>query len=182
MHGSNDTELDLKSHVKYRDFQSLTQACGWRMNIVPVENGVRVLAFEGATPFYLKSTAATCEPRHDWYLGCYFGEETKRGLNDREDRLFAVLFRARLEVGSSVTLVASTEPAASLDGETARAERANHDVRLFQEWEAKNEKLAEEAPSWLSRVILAADQFIVERSLPEEPHGPRTIADSDRFA
>ncbi len=176
LRGSSATELELKALVNYRDFHSLTQAGGWRMNIVPVENGVKVLAFDGATPFYLKSSAATCEPRHDWYLGCYLGEETKRGLNDREDRLFAALFRARLEVGSSVTLVASTESPALLDSETARAERANYEVKLFQDWQAKNENLAEEAPSWLWQLILAADQFIVKRSLPEEPDGRSIIA------
>src|SRR5206468_11071334 len=69
--------------------------------------------------------SASCEPRHEWYLGCYFAAETERGLSDREDRLFAALFRAKLEVGSSATLVLSTDEAASLDGETARAERAD---------------------------------------------------------
>ncbi len=176
LRGSSALDMELKALVNYRDFHSLTQAGGWRMNIVPVENGVKVLAFDGATPFYLKSAAATCEPRHDWYLGCFLGEETARGLSDREDRLFAALFRARLEVGSSVTLVVSTEPAALLDGETARAERANRDVKLFQDWQANNEKLAEEAPSWLWQLILAADQFIVKRSLPEEPDGRSIIA------
>ncbi len=176
LRGSSALEMKLKALVNYRDFHSLTHAGGWRMSIVPVENGVRVLAFEGATPFYLKSTAATSEPRHDWYLGCFLGEETARGLSDREDRLFAALFCTKLEVGFSVILVASTEPAASLDAETALAERANHDVKLFQEWQAKNEKLAEEAPSWLWQLILAADQFIVRRGLPEEPDGRSIIA------
>ncbi len=174
--GSSALEMELKALVNYRDFHSLTKAGGWRMNIAPVEHGVRVQAFDGAIPFYLKSSASTCEPRHDWYLGCYLAEETERGLNDREDRLFAALFRARLEVGSSVTLVASTVEAASLDGETARAERANHEVKLFHEWQAKNEALAEEAPSWLWQLILAADQFIVKRSLPDEPGGRSIIA------
>jgi len=48
------------------------------------------------------------------------GEETARGLSDREDRLFAALFRARLEIGSRVVFVATTEANAFLDGETAR--------------------------------------------------------------
>jgi len=174
--GNSALELELKALVNYRDFHSLTKAGGWRMNIAPVEHGVRVQAFDGATPFYLKSIASTCEPRHDWYLGCYFSEETERGLNDREDRLFAALFRAKLEPGSSMTLVVSTEAAASLDGESARAERANHEVKLFHEWQVKNEALAEEAPSWLWQLILAADQFIVRRSLPEEPDGRSIIA------
>jgi predicted glycogen debranching enzyme len=174
--GSSAVEMELKALVNYRDFHSLTHAGDWRMKIEQVEHGVKILAFEGATPFCLKSAAATCEPRHEWYLGCYFGEETERGLNDREDRLFAALFRAKLEVGSSVTFVVTTEANTSLDGETARAERANYEVKLFHDWQAKNETQAEEAPSWLWQLILAADQFVVKRSLPEMPDGRSIIA------
>jgi predicted glycogen debranching enzyme len=174
--GSSAVEMELKALVNYRDFHSLTHAGDWRMKIEPVEHGLKVQAFDGATLFYLKSAAATCEPHHEWYLGCYFPEETKRGLNDHEDRLFAALFRAKLEVGSSLTFVATTEAAASLDGETAYAERENHEVKLFQMWQEKNEVLAAEAPSWLWQLILAADQFVVKRSLPEEPDGSSIIA------
>jgi predicted glycogen debranching enzyme len=174
--GSSALEMELKALVNYRDFHSLTRAGEWRMNIAPVQHGVKVQAFDGAIPFYLKSSASTCEPRHDWYLGCYYAAETERGLSDREDRLFATLFRTRLAVGSSVTFLATTEAAALPDVETARAERANLDVKLFQEWQAKNEVLAEEAPTWLWQLILAAGQFIVKRSLPEEPDGRSIIA------
>jgi len=174
--GSAALEMEMKALVNYRDFHSLTHAGDWRMRIEPVEHGVKVLALDGARPFYLKSSTATCQPRHDWYLGCFLGEETARGLDDREDRLFAALFRAKLEAGSSITLVATTEAAASLDIETARAERPNYEVKLFHDWQAKNEALSEEAPTWLWQLILAADQFIVKRSLPEEPDGRSIIA------
>ena len=176
LRGGGPLELEMKALVNYRDFHSLTHAGDWRMNITPVDRGVKVQACDGATPFYLKSSAASCEPRHEWYLGGYFAEETERGLEDCEDRLFAALFRARLEVGSSVTLIATTESTVSLDSETSRAERDNHDVKLFQEWQTRNDALAEEAPSWLWQLILAADQFIVKRSLPEEPDGHSIIA------
>ena len=176
LRGNGALELEMKALVNYRDFHSLTHAGDWRMNIAPVEQGIKVQAFDGATPFYLKSSSATCEPRHEWYLGCYFAEETERGLEDREDRLFAALFRTKLQMGSSVTLVVTTESTAPFDGETARAERANHDVKLFHEWQARNEAHAEETPSWLWQLILAADQFIVKRSLPEEPDGRSIIA------
>lgn len=176
LRGNGALELEMKALANYRDFHSLTHAGDWRMNIAPVEQGMKVQAFDGATPFYLKSPSASCELRHEWYLGCYYAEETERGLEDREDRLFAAVFRTKLQVGCSVTLVATTEATASLDGETARAERANHDVQRFHEWQARNEALAEEAPSWLWQLILAADQFIVKRSLPEEPDGRSIIA------
>ncbi len=174
--GSGALEMELKALVNYRDFHSLTHAGDWRMNITPIDRGVKVQAYDGATPIYLKSSAAGCEPRHEWYLDCYFAAETERGLSDREDRLFAALFRTKLEAGSSATFVLTTEATVSLDGETARAERANHDVKLFQEWQEKSEALAGEAPSWIWQLILAADQFIVKRSLPEEPDGRSIIA------
>jgi predicted glycogen debranching enzyme len=173
---SAPVEIELKALVNYRDFHSLTHVGNWRMNIQLVEHGLKVLAFEGAKPFYLLSAEAACEPRQDWYRDCYFAEETERGLDDREDHLLAALFRAKLDVGSSVTIVATTEANALLDVETARAESANHDVKLFQSWQAKDESYAEKAPSWLWQLILAADQFIVKRSLPEMPNGRSIIA------
>ena len=174
--GSSALDLDLKALVNYRDFHSLTHAGGWRMDIRPVEHGIQVQAFDGATPFYLKSPSASCELRHEWYLGCYFGEETARGLEDREDRLFAALFRAKLQVGASVTLVATTEANALPDGETTAAERANREMKLFTAWQEKHEAIAAEAPSWLWQLILAADQFIVKRRLPEESDGRSILA------
>ena len=176
LRGTSSLDMELKALVNYRDFHSLTHAGDWQMNIVPVEHGISVAAFDGATPFYLRSSTATCEPRHEWYLGCYFPAETERGLDDREDRLFAALFRARLDPGSSVTLVGSTKATAPLDLETERAELANHQVKLFHDWQAKNQALAEEAPSWFWQHILAADQFIVRRGLPGEPDGRSIIA------
>ena len=173
---SSAFEMDLKALVSYRDFHSLTHASGQQMKIDALDNGVRVLAFEGATPFYFRSSAASCEPRHEWYLGCYLGEETERGLDDHEDHLFAALFHAKLEVGSSITFVATTEANPLPDGETARAEAANQVGKLFQDWQANHGSMAEDAPSWLWQLILAADQFIVRRSLPEEPDGRSVIA------
>jgi predicted glycogen debranching enzyme len=176
LRGSGAIEMELKALVNYRDFHSSTHAADWRMKIQPVEHGVMIQAFDGATPFYLKSTGASCEPRHDWYRGCYLAEETARGLDDHEDHLCAALFRAKLEPGSSILFVATTEPLTVLDGETALSERANQEVKLFQQWQEKNETLASEAPSWYWQLILAADQFIVKRSLPDEPDARSVIA------
>lgn len=173
---STPLAIDFKSLINYRDFHSSTHAGDWHMNISPVEHGVMIFAFEGATPFYLRSAEASCETRHEWYRGCYMPEETARGLDDQEDHLFAAQFQATLQAGASITFVASTEATASLDVETARAECSNHEVKLFECWQKQNENFTEDAPSWLWQLVLAADQFIVKRSLPEEPEGRSIIA------
>jgi predicted glycogen debranching enzyme len=179
---SSSIDIELKALVNYRDFHSLTQAGDWRMKIDPVKDGVKVQAFDGATPFYLKSSAATGESRHEWYHGCYYPEETARGLDDQEDHLFAALFHAKLDLGASVTFVATTVENTSLDAETALAERANHEVKLFHQWQEKNETLASEAPSWLWQLVLAADQFVVSRPLPDDPDSRSIIAGYHWFA
>ena len=173
---SGPLEIDLKALVNYRDFHSLTHAGDWNMKIAPVDDGVMVLPFDTATPFYLKSAQASCEPQHEWYRDCFLPMETERGLEDREDHLFAALFHAKLNPGESLTLVATTEGTTPLDGEASRTQRANHESTLLTAWQAQNEKSAANAPAWLRQLVLAADQFIVKRSLLEEPDGRSVIA------
>src|SRR5438874_691155 len=86
--------------------------------------------------------------------------------------------RVWMRQGENTTFIQYTlvRGSAALDIETARAERPNYEVKLFHDWQAKNEALSEEAPTWLWQLILAADQFIVKRSLPEEPDGRSIIA------
>jgi len=146
------------------------------MNITPVEHGVMVLPFDGAKPFYLKSDRASCEPRHEWYRDCYLPLETERGLDDREDHLFAALFHAKLNSAESLTIVMTTEAGAALDGAASLAQRADHEAGLLDSWKARNEKSSANAPGWLRQLVLAADQFIVKRSLPDEPDGRSVIA------
>jgi predicted glycogen debranching enzyme len=174
--GSNSLEMDLKALVNYRDFHSATSAGEWRMKIEPLQDGVKISAFDGATPFYLRSSGAQCEPRHEWYHDCFQPREKERGLDDHEDLLCAAFFHAKLQVGASVTIVTTTELNASLDGGRARTERAGHEAKLLRSWWAKDTESRDLAPEWLSQLVLAADQFIVKRSLPEQPDGRSIIA------
>ena len=168
-------EMDLKALVNYRDFHSSTHAGDWHMKIAAIERGVMILPFDGATPFYLKSAQASCESHHEWYRDCFLPMERERGLDDHEDHLFAALFRAQLNVGASVTIIATTEATSSLDGEASRLERANHESALLNAWQTQS-KNPSAAPGWLKQLVLAADQFVVQRSLPEEPDGRSIIA------
>jgi predicted glycogen debranching enzyme len=189
--GSGPLDLECKGLVNYRDFHSTTHAGDWRMKIVPVAHGVMVLPFEGATPFYLRSAKAACEPRHEWYRNCFLPLEKERGLDDYEDHLFAALFRATLNSEDYLTLVATTEPETGPPAKpprnveststnnpnqeelSLRVARCVQDSRLFNGWRKQN---PESMPSWLPQLVLAASQFIVKRALPSEPDGHSIIA------
>jgi predicted glycogen debranching enzyme len=169
-------QLQLKALINYRDFHASTHAGDWKMNIDPVENGVRILAFPTASPFYLRCSAALCEPRHEWYRNCFLPVEKERGLDDQEDLLFAAFFTATLHVGSSVAFVASTEPNVALDAAAARAADSQRESAVLQSWRDETQKLGADYPSWLPQLALAADQFIVKRSMPAHPDGRSIIA------
>ncbi len=179
-------ELEGKILVTYRDFHSTTRSDGWQMQVTPVEKGIRVAAFESAAPFFLSSASAAFEPRHEWYRDFFLPAERERGLDDHEDRLLAANFRASLAVGEKLTLVFSTEADTSLDGEQARADQSNHEWNLFEAWQNRHSATSvtrpDDEPSWLWQLVLAADQFIVKRPLPDDLSGLSVIAGYPWFA
>jgi predicted glycogen debranching enzyme len=177
---SGPVELDVKVLVTYRDYHSTTHSDGWQMKVQPVENGLRVDAFDGAVPFVIKSSNASFQPKQEWYRDYFLPAERVRGLDDREDRLFAGLFHSHLEVGQSVTLVLSTNFNVSLDADQARTAQSNHEWNLFQSWQTHyattHSASPNDEPGWLWQLVLAADQFIVKRPLPSNPDGRSIIA------
>src|SRR2546426_957305 len=176
LRGGQSLELELKALVNYRDFHSSTHAGDWQMKVEPIEEGVQINAFDGATPFYLLSAEAEFETRHEWHRDCFLPLAKYRGLDDREDHLLAAIFSTELALSESVTLVLTTNADAQLDGSRAWEEHAEHEKKLFVKWASHDAQAASSAPDWVQQLILAADQFIVKRSLPEEADGRSIIA------
>lgn len=180
LRGSAPVEIEGKVLVNYRDFHQTTQAEDWQMGIEPVAQGMRLQAFEGAVPFYLRSSGANWVGHYEWYRDYFLPAERERGLDDHEDRLFAAAFQCQLRLGESVTIVFSTEESTSLDGEQARAFQANHEWQLFQAWQRQHANICasspEEEPGWLWQLVLAADQFVVERVFSDQGKGRSIMA------
>ena len=168
--------LTLKAMVNYRDYHSNTQADGWRMTIVPEDHGVYVSAYPEAVQLHLTSDRAEAAPAHDWYYGFELSAERDRGLSDRDDHLHAATFQATLQPGESLTLVASTERKLERDGETALKIRRAYEHKLLGLWHSNRPIDHREIPAFANQLVLAADQFVVQRSTPEEPQGKTIIA------
>ena len=180
LRGREPIELDAKVLANYRDFHHTTQNPAWTPRVESVDDGLEVIAFEGATPIFLKSAHGSWTPRNEWYRSYLLPVERERGLDDQEDRLYAGQFHAHVRPGESVTMVFSTETNASLDDEEALTARTNYEVQLFQSWQQKHAStcavVADEEPSWLWQLVLAADQFIVHRQMPHDPNGLTILA------
>jgi predicted glycogen debranching enzyme len=155
--GPGALRLEAKILVNYRDFHQTTRSGDWQMNVEDVADGVRVGAFDRAAPIFLLSDGAAIDPRHEWYRDYYLSVEAFRGLGTLDDNLYAANVEASLKPGESVTLVLSTEPAPLLDGAAALAAREQYEIDLVS-------AASVEGDEFLTRLVLAADQFIVKRS------------------
>jgi predicted glycogen debranching enzyme len=174
---SSPVQFHAKALVNYRDFHGSTHAGDWHMHVDPVEQGVRVIAYDGAVSFYMKSVEASAEPRQIWYRDCFFRLERERGLDDHEDHLFATQFGASLSPGSSLTLVFTTKEDALLDGAAALGERKAREAgQLDLASESFPAANTDASAAFLQQLVLAADQFNVRRSLPGNPNGRSVIA------
>jgi predicted glycogen debranching enzyme len=150
--------LAAKALVNYREYHGVTHGGDWEMLITPVPHGLRVIAYDGATPYYILSDRAHVTQSHDWYKNFSLSVEQYRGFDGLEDHLCLGEFRATLQPGETLTLIASTEAQPSLDSTAAYAEHQHHEQLL----------LPHSHTSIPPHLFLAADQFIVSRATPDD--------------
>ncbi|HEY9753369.1 MAG TPA: amylo-alpha-1,6-glucosidase, partial [Coleofasciculaceae cyanobacterium] len=174
LRGSLPLTLTLKALVNYRGYHSRTQAGDWRMGVEAIEQGAKVTAFAGAQPVYLLSDRCAVTLTNQWYRGFELAGERDRGLDDLDDNLYAASFSASLQGGESLTWVASTATHPSLDSGAALQRYQAHGQQVLKDWD--NAHPAAKPPDWITQLVLAADQFVVDRPLPDHPEGKTIIA------
>jgi predicted glycogen debranching enzyme len=178
---SRPLRLSAKVLVNYRGYHFLTHAEEVQMEVQPVERGLRVQGLSGAPPFYLRSQEAEIEPMHTWYHDYELAEERARGLDHQEDHLHAGTLRSELGAGGAVTLVASTNLDASLDGVAALQVECSRTRALLAQCDKAHPRMAE-SPAWVRQLVLAADQFVVARPNADVAEGFSIMAGYPWFA
>ena len=188
--GAMPLTLESKILVNYRDYHETTQVDFWRMQVDAIDEesrqGLRVLARPEATPFFLLGKDVAWTARHTWYRGFYLSVEAYRGQREhQEDHLNAAEASMTLTPDQSITLVLTTDPNADLDGDAAYERRHSYEESLTRLARLTSMDLDEMVNLSLTpqpdadaihHLVLAADQFIVERSTPQTPRGHTIIA------
>lgn len=187
-------KLAIATLVNHRGHHHQTHAHDWQMTMTSVDNGVCVncsanqeiaLYLRSYNSFDLeKSSGVKIEPVHRWYYGFYLNQEHDRGMDYCEDHLQVATFRAELQPEETITIVASTEEFPTLAPEQSLKAQKKYQKYLIKNSchkQAKNKetkpyRLAKKAPNWVKQLVLAADQFIVSRPLPDAPEGKTIIA------
>ena len=159
--GADPIELDLKVMITYRDHHASTTG-DWRPAVTYRPTRLRVETFEQAPPYFVKIERGAYTPIDRWYRKFKRRAETERGLVDVEDLYAAGQFYVTLQPGETLAVVASLEEAASLDWSTALEAERQRQRELIEQSGLEHE------PAWIQQLVLAADQFIVNRAVGAE--------------
>jgi predicted glycogen debranching enzyme len=155
----------------YRDANARTDARRWTLNVRSVPGGLRVDAESGAVPYWIQANTGTFVSGVVRHWALRHRRDSYRGMSDSED-LFAIgRLDTKLCEGETLAVVLTTEQVVESDWEAAHKAEADRQAALVSQ-----SGLADE-PEWIRQLVLAADQFIVERSVPttEETEKGKTI-------
>lgn len=177
---SSPVQIAIKVLADYAGEHCVTVGTTAPMSVSAVDHGLKVLAFDGATPCFVMSEGANVTPASNWYRNFDLAAERARGLPDLTDYFFAGEFQATIAPGASLTIVASTEAAPSLDGEAAWAKRRKEAVALLEKFSGANGAAkkgnSQAVPATVSQLVLAADQFIAARPYSDAPNAKTILA------
>ncbi|MGK7920277.1 MAG: amylo-alpha-1,6-glucosidase [Trichodesmium sp.] len=201
--GSEPVSLGIKALINHRDHHYHTYANDWQVTTENTKQGVCIKAYPKATPLYLlthshgDNKVLVSTPANEWYYGFNLAVEQYRGQQAHEDHLQPVTFHTQLEVGKSLTLVASTKQNPTTNGDqalishrayeqqiiqkfataqTSSSEVKNPVVKFWQSVSKTKPQATKTTPEWINQLVLAANQFIVDRKSAKHPDGKTIIA------
>lgn len=198
--------LRLEPLTTYRDYHSRSFAGDTLPKVTGRAGRLKVAGPDGKkSDLYMAFDGAKCRAEPEYYRDFDLAQERNRGLTDFEDRLRAGSFTRALVPGEVVQFVASAGAAAEPDA-AARTKILSresqilshfHEADLFnakakskgaRTWHGVGGKVPAKAaktpdvPAWAARLALAADQFIVRRTLSDGSPGHSVIAGYHWFA
>ncbi|MGD0800808.1 MAG: amylo-alpha-1,6-glucosidase [Terracidiphilus sp.] len=167
--------LSISAIVDNRIFHNTGQVA-WPANIVSQGDQIRVISGPAdARPLILQASSGSIVTGPDLYTNFYLPAETVRGLRDSDDHVHAATFTAMLAPGATLNFLASAEDAPSF-ADLSLDQRKAQDKSLLDNWQKNRIAGAAPAPDWIEQLILAADQFVVNRPSANQPNGKSVIA------
>ncbi|MEM7758885.1 MAG: amylo-alpha-1,6-glucosidase [Cyanobacteria bacterium P01_A01_bin.40] len=188
LRGSQPLTLSLKALVNYRDYHSSTHSdVSGQASITPVAGQtLQIQVFPEAESLYLgammvnQTNNFTWEVVNTWNQNFALAVEQYRGLDDIEDHLHAVTGKVTLQPGDIIDIVASTESTPQFNSQTSLEQKRDRESKLLNLWYESNSLTSSgnsnHPQTWIDQLVLAADQFVVDRPLEDNPEGKTVIA------
>ena len=193
--GTNPLTFSLKALVNYRNYHGGTHFASASTGKIDriSDRDLEIKAFPDATSLFLLANSPQAndfewEINNTWYQNFALAVEKYRGIDDVEDHLLAATGNITLQPGDSLTVVASTKQGSrgveeQGSGETEeqgsrgageQGGKKTREKKLIDLFYTKNQ--LQTAPDWIEQLVLAADEFIVDRPLADNPEGKTIIA------
>ncbi|MCB0013864.1 MAG: glycogen debranching enzyme family protein, partial [Anaerolineales bacterium] len=173
--GERPLQFDGKVLLNVRNHHGESFAGDFHLQFGTIAGGVSA-PWEGIE-LSLQSDRASFSLVPEWYEAYHLAIEAYRGQPSEDAHLCAGHFRATLTEAEPLTLVFGTAPTDALDGATALVRRQVYETGRVTTAVAANPTLNNnELTADLQQLVLAADQFIVDRPSPEQPDGKSVIA------
>lgn len=195
--GHTAVRLRIEALTDFRDHHGRSFAGGAIPRIEATDDALRIAGPTGpASDLHLVcGGAAIAEARAESYRGFRLPKETARGLTDVEDHLLAGAFTLTLAPGETAQLVAAAGTRVAPDP-IARTRALARESELLSQFRGAEvsaprgwhglhpapRKVATALPAWIARLALAADQFVVRRTLRDGTEGHSIIAGYHWFA
>jgi glycogen debranching enzyme len=168
--GEGPVDVALEPLVTFRDHQTVEPPD--LPAVEPLADGARV-RFAAGPPVTVRLVGASFEPDLRREGPFALREQAIRGEGEAAEAIALGRLRATVASGAPVTLVLSTEPDPDLDGEAALDRARARQAALVERAGAS------ESAAFVGQLVLAADQFLVERLVPrgpgERPEVGRTV-------
>ena len=160
--GSKELRLKLEPLCTYRDYH--WQPRGERaFRADPVQDGIEITAYDGAKPYRILCADARIETRPQWHWNFKHRDETARGLDDIEDLFRPATFEIDLSSGQTQTVILTAESQAPMPATEALSTERARQREISARYEAKLRVSVVGADVAAEQLVLAADQFLVER-------------------
>jgi predicted glycogen debranching enzyme len=176
--GAEAVELELKCMVNHRPHDRLTAPGAFAPRIERSERGLRVTidhAQGEGREIHLQVDGGVGAPDGAWYANYALPVEASLGYDSVDAHCCAGVIRLPLAPGESRGFTASTRGEPAGEGRRIIDAAAARDGALVAKAKAANDPRR-------ARLVLSADQFVVERSLPDGTRGTSVIAGYPWFA
>jgi predicted glycogen debranching enzyme len=154
----------LTAHRDYHSHQSGVSP----PHLVSEERAVTLRAWHDAPAVRVSTDRGRFHEDAAWHWNFLHRQERVRGLDDREDLFRPGFFHAQLAAGESLHLTATAEPGERLDGASALLRETQRQQRIVR-------SLPPGQPEWITRLHLAADQYLVARADADGTNAGKTV-------
>ncbi|MDE2929735.1 MAG: glycogen debranching enzyme N-terminal domain-containing protein [Chloroflexota bacterium] len=174
--GSEPLALTVRLFTALRDFHGLMRGSDHARPAVTIHDTTyaTVTAHEIESPLHLiLAEGGRFEAREEWYWNYVYRVERERALDFMEDLYHPVDFTVELAPGESAYLIASGEPLENIEHDAPRALRTEQERIGALLRQAAIDPLDDPMGAQL---VVAADQFLVQRTLAEGERSLTVIA------